>query len=76
MAFVKLPARDLNAHDVRFDPTDKRPIFVGINQNFAADSTTSNDWEVWSIAYDTASSNVVRYRRRQGTWTGRAALFT
>ena len=68
-------ARDFNAHDVRFDPDDSRPNYIGLNQENGA-AITASTWEIFQFTYTTTtSSDVARIRRTTGIWDNRASLF-
>lgn len=68
-------ARDLNAHEILFDPSDSRPIYIGVNQEFSA-TITSDQWQIFQFTYlTTTSSEVSRIRRTRGAYNNRVGLF-
>jgi len=72
---VKPLARDNNAHKILFDPSDLRPVYIGINQEFYA-TTTADSWEITKMTYTTSTaSEVTQIDKTRGTWSGRVALF-
>jgi len=62
----------VTARDVRFDPNDSAPIYIGVNETQNA-LTASTDWIVYKFSYDGA--NVTRIQIAMGSWDGRAGLF-
>ena len=62
------------AGDIRFDPDDGTPDYIGLNVACGA-STASNDWKVYKFYYaSAASTTVAEIRLGYGTWAGRASL--
>lgn len=61
------------ASRIKFDASDAAPTYIGLNTNpDAADSDGS--WTVYKFTY--SGSDITEIRKKIGTWTGRAALFT
>lgn len=60
--------------DVRFDPSDTTPDFIGLNVACGA-STANTDWKVYKFFYaDSTSTGIAEVRLAYGTWAGRATL--
>ena len=59
--------------DVRFDPNDSAPVYIGLNVKNGADTTLDTDWKVLKFTYD--GSNVTRIQTAYGSWDERVALF-
>jgi hypothetical protein len=60
--------------DIRFDPHDGTPDFIGINVACGA-STANTDWKVYKFFYaSAASTTVAEIRLGYGSWGGRAAI--
>lgn len=59
--------------DIRFDPDDSAPDYVGLHLTNGADTTDTN-WKIYKFSY--TGTNAERIQVAYGTWTGRAALFT
>lgn len=59
--------------DIRFDPDDSRPIYIGLNVANGA-SQDATDWKVYRFTYDGVTTNVTRIQVAYGSWTGRAGL--
>jgi hypothetical protein len=58
--------------DVRFDPDDSRPIYIGLHIFRGAD-TASTDWTIFRFTYTTATaSDITQIEKRVLSWTGRA----
>jgi hypothetical protein len=80
MGLVYNPATDtadrlvsVDAAYVKYDADDSAPTYIGINSNAdALDGDT--DWMVYKFTY--SGSNVTAIRRKSGSWTGRAGLFS
>lgn len=60
------------AGDIRFDPDDSAPDYVGLNLKNSA-LTSSEDWLVYKFNY--SGSNVTRIQKARGSWDNRASLF-
>jgi hypothetical protein len=67
-----LQYESLMAQDIRFDPNDSAPLYIGLNPSTNA-SDGSVAWIIYKFTYDGA--NVTRIQKSSGTWTGRAELF-
>lgn len=63
----------LMAHDVRYDPDESQPTYIGINSENGA-STDSVGWVIYKFTY--SGTNATRIQKANGTWDGRAALFS
>ena len=59
--------------DIRFDPDDSQPTYVGLNVTNGADVTTDISWKVYKFTY--SGSNTTRIQVAYGSWTARATLF-
>jgi len=58
--------------DIRYDPSDALPNYIGMNlTNGAAES--ASDWKVLKLTY--SGSDVTRIQVTYGTWTDRTDLF-
>lgn len=65
----------IDANDIRFDPDDSRPVFIGLHTNYDAD-TSDPDWWLINFTYTGAgSTKVTRIRRNIGVYDDRATLF-
>ena len=58
--------------DIRFDPNDVTPIYIGLNKLNGA-PTNSADWKIYKFTY--SSGVVTRIQLAYGSWDGRVALF-
>lgn len=68
-------SRDLNGHDIRFDPSDSRPVYIGVNEEFGV-ATAKTTWQIYEFTYTTSTSSAItRIRRTRGAWDDRATLF-
>lgn len=59
-------------HDIRFDPSDAQPIYIGINQTNNEDTTAVN-WVIYKFTY--TGSDATRIQKASGSWDSRATLF-
>ena len=67
------PITMLDAALTKFDADDTAPIYIGVNADAdAIDGAT--DWTVFKFTYSGGATTVIR--RKVGSWTGRAALFS
>lgn len=81
---VEVPSQDVNgfnldrvvlgfdAKDVRFDPDDSAPNYVGLHESQGA-ATSDSHWVVIKFTY--SGSNVTRIQKAKGAWDDRASLF-
>ncbi len=62
--------------DVRFDPNDATPDYIGLNTVAQADTgSTNTTWKVYRFYYaSAASTSVSEIRFAYGSWSGRASL--
>lgn len=58
--------------DIRFDPNDNAPNYIGLNVTNGAD-TASTDWKILKFTYN--STYTTRIQTAYGSWDGRVALF-
>ncbi len=70
-AFVRTTG-PVTARDVRFDPNDSAPNYIGVNETQNA-GTDATDWIVYKFTY--SGSNVTRIQIAMGSWDDRAGLF-
>jgi len=60
--------------DVRFDPDDDSPIYIGLNYDSYDAGTTSSDWIVLKLSYD--STKTIRIQKRENiAWHNRSTAF-
>jgi len=59
--------------DVRFDPSDATPTYIGLNVTNGADETTDNSWKILKFTY--SGSDVTRVQTAYGNWNARATYF-
>lgn len=64
-------ARILEGRDVRFDPDDGTPTYIGMNKTHKA-LTSRADWVIRKFTY--SGSNVTRIETLTGIWDNRATL--
>jgi hypothetical protein len=57
--------------DIRFDPDDSQPTYIGLNVLNGA-ATSSTDWKIYKFTY--SGSNTTRIQVAYGSWDGRVAL--
>ena len=61
--------------DVRFDPSDARPDYIGMHLVAGAD-TSGTDWRIVKMYYaNSASTNTTEVRVSLGSWLNRTLLF-
>lgn len=60
------------AADVRFDPDDSTPEYIGLHVTNGAD-TASTNWKIYKFTY--SGENVTRVQLAYGAWDDRATLF-
>lgn len=62
--------------DIRFDPDDETPDFIGLNVTAGAGTgSTTETWKVYKMYYaDAASVNILEIRLGYGSWSGRASI--
>lgn len=61
--------------DVRFDPDDSTPDYIGLNlDNGAAIESTS--WKIYKFTYTPSTTKVTRIQLAYGAWSNRAGLFS
>lgn len=71
------PSNPLSTSDVvykliKFDPSDKKPDYIGLN--VSADALDiDTDWEISKFTY--SGNDVIQIERRTGAWQDRAILF-
>ena len=58
--------------DIRFDPDDSQPIYIGLHITNGA-ATTDTGWTVYKFSY--SGSNVTRIQLAYGSWDNRVGLF-
>jgi hypothetical protein len=58
--------------DIRFDPSDESPTYIGLNLSNPAD-TSETSWKVYKFAYD-GTGSITRVQLNYGSWDGRAGL--
>ncbi len=58
--------------DIRFDPDNSAPDYIGINQETDA-SDDNNGWVIYKFTY--SGGNVTRIQKVRGAWGDRATLF-
>lgn len=58
--------------DIRFDPNDAAPIYVGLN-TLNGQSTTNINWKIYKFTY--SGSSVTRVQLAYGAWDSRVFLF-
>ena len=68
-----LQYESLMAHDIRFDPNDSAPNYVGLNPQYNADGSEVN-WVVYKFTYD--GTDVTRIQKIRGSWDDRVSLFS
>ena len=74
MASPKPYAREPLDGDIRFDPDDSRPIYIGMHEQSGA-ATTDTHWEILKITYATTTSyDATRIQKLSGAWNGRTGL--
>lgn len=59
--------------DIRFDPSDAAPVYIGLNVTNGADVTSDNEWKILKFSY--SGSDVTRIQTAYGNWTGRVGYF-
>jgi hypothetical protein len=62
----------LMAQDIRFDPNDDQPNYIGLNANTNGD-TSAVGWIIYKFTY--SGSDVIRIQKTKGIWDDRATLF-
>ena len=71
--YIKPQLADLGwVGDVRFDPDDSAPLYIGLHVTNGA-PTDAEDWKIYKFSY--SGANVTRVQLSYGTWDGRVALF-
>ena len=66
-------ASDLGFYaDIRFDPDDSQPDFIGLNLSNGAAGSAS-DWKVYKFSY--TGTAVTRIQLAYGAWDDRVSLF-
>jgi hypothetical protein len=58
--------------DVQFDPSDAKPIYIGLHVTRAA-SDDDTEWKILKFTY--SGDDTTRIQTAYGTYTGRAGLF-
>jgi hypothetical protein len=58
--------------DVRYDPDDLQPVYLGLHLDKNAD-TTDNKWKIYKYTY--TGTNVTRIQLAYGNWDLRISLF-
>lgn len=58
--------------DIRFDPTDNLPNYIGLNVK-NGEATSATNWKVIKFTYN--GTNSTRIQTAYGSWDGRVALF-
>lgn len=61
------------ARDVRFDPNDSAPEYIGTHMSEYDASTSATDWYI--TKFTRSSGSATRIQRRRGSWDNRATLF-
>jgi hypothetical protein len=64
------PVISLDAANVKFDPSDLKPDYIGVNADPSADDGDT-DWTIFEFTY--SGDNVTQIVRSVGSWTDRAA---
>ncbi len=60
--------------DVRFDPDDNTPVYIGLNYGSYDAGTADSTWVVMKISY--SGSNTTRVQKKENvTWHDRSILF-
>ena len=60
--------------DIRFDPDDNTPIYIGLNYDSYDAGTTATDWMIIKFTYDTTKTIRIQ-KREKVAWTDRTSLF-
>ena len=60
-----------NYKDIRFDPDDSQPTYIGLNAEGLA--TSDGSWVIYKFTY--SGSNATRIQSTVGVWDDRASLF-
>ena len=58
--------------EVRFDPDDSLPNYIGLNTVNGADTSVS-DWKLYKLTY--SGLNITRVQLAYSSWDGRANAF-
>jgi hypothetical protein len=62
--------------DIRFDPDDSLPIYIGFNVLCGANTSTATDWKLLKFTYATGDTTAsTRIQTAYGTWNNRATYF-
>ena len=61
--------------DVRFDPDDSAPDYIGLNLDNGA-AIGSETWKVYHFTYSTGTTKVTRIQLAYGAWSNRVGLFS
>jgi len=62
----------LSVADIRFDPSDAQPDYIGLAQQESAD-TAESYWVIYKFTY--SDSSIVRIQKARGAWDDRVTLF-
>ena len=60
------------AHDIRFDASDLKPDYIGLNRSTDAVDGATN-WVLFKFSY--SGDDVTRIQKSNGSWTDRASAF-
>ena len=58
--------------DIRFDPDDSQPTYIGLHLTKGAD-IIDNGWKVYKFFY--SGSNTTEIQLAYGSWSNRATIF-
>ena len=67
-----LQFESIMARDIRYDPGDETPDYIGLNQVTDAD-TTSVNWVIYKFTY--SGTETIRIQKTRGAWDERTSLF-
>lgn len=69
-----LPVTEKPPLDIRYDPDDSLPTYIGLNFGSYNASTSAATWTIFKYTY--SSSKATRIQRRDNVaWDNRASLF-
>lgn len=60
--------------DIRFDPDDQIPVYIGMNMDNGA-LTSVNTWKILKFTYSGTAGSSVRIQLAYGIWDNRTTLF-
>jgi len=62
--------------DIRFDPDDSLPIYIGLNVLSGANTGTATDWKILKFSYAAGNTTyTTRVQTAYGTWNDRTTYF-